>query len=1095
MGDRFQVEKVASGCRKLRNFIIHPHGPAFRRPGMEYLGAAATSVNRSNLRSFQFSASTVFVLELSTAGLRVWQEGARVTLLAPVSLPYAAEELPDVQMCQVNDVVYLAHPNHHPRKLTRYADNDWRLELVSWKFPPMLDENPGSVNLVNYEEVASYDLSPMLTIGPTTFTGLSTAANFAILGVSPEGLGPRRILIEREYSTSGWTIIFNQTYTSVISSGTVLTATLTSGSGVGTALSNYRIRLQGYGFMNGGIPTRVQIRNGSGVELGGVNWPPGTIAQQNIGAGSWKCRIDVTVPVSGLSPYRGNTLLLQNRSAGGGWNTVETFDVSSSGTFETHGWIFVAHDFRWFFNGFEQLTPSGAAASGIVTGTAKLFKDAVNSDSQTAIAISDVTVGSGRTVLSNRPIWETGHVGSYWQLTHRRENAFVELISTSAAVVASATLTLTGVALAAATVTIGSRVYTWRASVTTTTNEVAVGGSSIASCSNLASAINAGAGGGIAYGSATAPHADVTAVAVSNTVVITARKPGKGAHSIPVTETMTNGSWNDVFLSGGVDENTIISAAETEGLRISGKWDVLTYGSWEATLYLERQTAAGTWEFVRSWRAKKDRNIAAQGETDGEETLRLRISAGTASESSNAAAPRFMLEAIDGRVDGLVKITSVESPLSATCDVITPCLSSDPTYTWTEGAWSDARGFPRAVTLHENRLWFGGTNIGSMRLWASVTGDIENFRRSSLADAGLSFTPSSGELNPIQWLLSQGSDLIIGTLGDEWTLNGEGQPITPSNFMFRPQSRFGSASVAAIMASEVVVFVQRGGRKVRRITQRSNNEPWSTSDMTVLAEHVAQKGIIQMAYGSNPNAILWAVTADGKLLGMTLEVEQNVFGWHMHETDGIIESVAVVYGTEADEVWLAVKRGTVRSIERLDPQVFSRDFSDYQTMMFCDAAKRFDGAPATVFTGLTHLNGKQVVCLADGVQVAPGSISGGQMTLAAPASKVVVGLPFTSELQPSRQEVQTQKGTAQGMLWRVSRVSAYVHESQGGQVAEHPGSRFENLPYPDATLYSGPLETVVESTARRSADVVVKTAAPLPFNLGSLTLKLDLYGD
>ena len=33
MDSRVNVEKYEAGCRKLRNFILHTHGPVFRRPG------------------------------------------------------------------------------------------------------------------------------------------------------------------------------------------------------------------------------------------------------------------------------------------------------------------------------------------------------------------------------------------------------------------------------------------------------------------------------------------------------------------------------------------------------------------------------------------------------------------------------------------------------------------------------------------------------------------------------------------------------------------------------------------------------------------------------------------------------------------------------------------------------------------------------------------------------------------------------------------------------------------------------------------------------------------------------------------------------
>lgn len=1089
VGSRFQVEKVLNGCRKLRNFIPHPHGPAFRRPGMEWMGAAATSATAPNLRSFQFSGSTVFVLELTTVGLRVWKDGALVTLLAPVALPYAEAELPAVQMAQVNDVVYLTHPNHEPRRLVRWADNDWRLGVVPWKWPALGDENPGSQALPDQYEVASsygltaYQLSALSST--VTASGVDVlTVDLPPVNVDQMPRGTHRILVER-YDTGS---------TSWVSAADLLFTSFDGGlSGVSfphvVALSgstSFRVRYQGPGLANDIGNGFVSLhRNGvleSLVDVSPSVMTPAAPASWIVKPG----KIRVSVNATGL----GGNLRLQLHSrpvAGGLWSMFHEWTTSPFNA--TISWLVAQEtEFRWVYTGFSNLGGSPSATFEAISQSAPY---------QTSIECSNAAVGTGRTLTANRSVFLPGHVGAFWQLTHRRENAFVELAPTSAAVAATGVLTFTAVAVAGQTVTIGSRTYTWAASVTTTAGTVAIGANQAASQANLAAAINAGAGAGSVYGSQTAPHADVTAAVVGSTVVVTARKPGTGAHSVALTDTMSNASWGDVFLSGGVGANTVIAAAQTAGLRINGTWEVTTYGAWESTLYLERLTASGGWEFVRSWRSNKDRNVAVTGETDGDETLRLRIVAGTAAETSTEAAPRFVLEAADARVDGLVKITAVASAVSATCEVISPLLDTSPTYVWTEGAWSTARGFPRAVTMHENRLWFGGSAKEPLRVWASVTGDIENFRRSSLDDASLSFTPTAGELNPIQWMASQGKELVMGTLGDEWTISGEGQPITPTNVKFERQSAHGSAQVQAAMAGEVIAFVQRGGRKLRRISARSDADAWSTSDMTVLAEHVTQGGIRQMAYGSHPNAIVWAVTGDGKLLGLTLEVEQNVFGWHVHETDGLVESVAVVYGADADEVWLAVRRGSARSIERLDPRVFSRRWEELDRMIFSDAAKVIDLAPASATVGgLAHLEGKTVVVLADGVEHPMRVVSGGSITLAAPASRVVVGLPFTSELQPARREVQTDKGTAQGRLWRVSRVGAYVHDSRGGQVADSPTSRFERLPFEaGAALYSGDLETAIESNARRGVDVVVKTSAPLPLNIGALVLKLDLYGD
>jgi hypothetical protein len=1069
VGSRFQVEKVLNGCRKLRNYIPHPNGPVFRRPGMEWMGAAATSATAPNLRSFKFSGSTVFVLELTTVGLRVWKDGALVTLLAPVALPYAEEELPAVQMCQVNDVVYLAHPNHEPRRLVRWANNDWRIGVVPWKWPALGDENAATAP--GYSMALNPAMGDMDHWTSNTWTNAAPANTIVASGTSFDG--PYRVILAEEVTAGVWRTVLDYSWTGVPTfpaftwnNGTVTNLRKVTLGGPGWAPYNVSATLSVDGSIRvyglGPSPAPPSVTVSSGIIRVRANFQPQTGADQ------------------------ATLAALRSRVGAGPWQLVKVWDVRAAVSDDFEIIPTAATEYSFTHNGFS--TTVGSLT--IETATPSTVQS-------TALQLSNASVGTGRTLAASGPLFQAGHVGAFWQLTHRRDNAFVQLLSSSAAVAATGVLTFTGQPVATHTITIGSRVYTWIATATTTAGTVEIGATQADSQANLVAAINGDAGGGTIYGSQTAPHADVTAAVVGSTVVVTARKPGTGAHSIALTDTMSTASWGSVFMSGGVGENTVISAMTSDGVRINGTWEVTTYGSWATTLYLERLTASGAWEFVRSWRANKDRNISVTGETDGEETLRLRILAGTASETSTEAAPRFVLEAADSRINGLVKITAVASSVSATCDVISASLDTSPTYVWAEGAFSTFRGFPRAVTMHENRLWFGGSAREPLRVWASVTGDIENFRRSSLDDASISFTPTAGELNPIQWMASQGKQLVNGTLGDEWTITGQGKPITPTNVFFERQSTHGSAQVQATMAGEVIVFVQRGGRKLRRISARSDADAWATSDMTVLAEHVTQGGIRQMAYGSHPNAILWAVTGTGKLLGLTLEVEQNVFGWHVHETDGLVESVAVVYGDDADEVWLAVKRGAVRSIERLDPRVFSRQWEELNQMMFLDAAKVIDLAPASAtVSGLSHLEGKTVAILADGVEHPTRVVSGGSITLAAPASRVVVGLPFTSELQPSKREVQTDKGTAQGRLWRVSRVGVYVHDSRGGQVADSPSSRFEALPFETgAALVSGDLETAIESNARRGVDVVIKTSAPLPLNIGALVLKLDFYGD
>lgn len=92
------------------------------------------------------------------------------------------------------------------------------------------------------------------------------------------------------------------------------------------------------------------------------------------------------------------------------------------------------------------------------------------------------------------------------------------------------------------TVTVGGVTYTWKASVTTTANQVKIGADAAASVQNLFDAINATASAsGVTHGSLTVANPDVIATAVSATVVtVKARTPGTVGNFIPLTESGTH---------------------------------------------------------------------------------------------------------------------------------------------------------------------------------------------------------------------------------------------------------------------------------------------------------------------------------------------------------------------------------------------------------------------------------------------------------------------------------------------------------------------------------------------------------------------------
>lgn len=239
---------------------------------------------------------------------------------------------------------------------------------------------------------------------------------------------------------------------------------------------------------------------------------------------------------------------------------------------------------------------------------------------------------------------------------------------------------------------------------------------------------------------------------------------------------------------------------------------------------------------------------------------------------------------------------------------------------------------PGAVTFYNQRLYWGGTNNDPQKIWGSAVADFENMHQgSAAADDSLEFTLVANEVNAIQWL-AESTDLLCGTLGGEFTITGgQDDNITPTNIKAVRQASFGSNKVTPLNVGNLLLFNQRAGRKVRELVFNFDVDGYLAPDITLLAEHVTESGITDMAYQQEEDAIIWATTADGALIGCTYLRDQNVVAWHRHPVGGeltLVESVAVIPSADSlrDELWTTVKRRvngiTKRFVEYLNPSIY-----------------------------------------------------------------------------------------------------------------------------------------------------------------------------
>lgn len=412
--------------------------------------------------------------------------------------------------------------------------------------------------------------------------------------------------------------------------------------------------------------------------------------------------------------------------------------------------------------------------------------------------------------------------------------------------------------------------------------------------------------------------------------------------------------------------------------------------------------------------------------------------------------------------------------------------------------------YPATTTYHEQRRWFAGTSNKPQVLWATRTGTESNLTSSipTRGDDAMELRIASGQYNRIRHLVAL-SDLIAFTAGGEFRIYSDGAPaITPTSVTIKPQGYAGASNVQPVVTAGSILYVQAQGSRIRELSYSWEANAYRTVDVSIMAPHRFNGfTITDLAYSRAPDSICWAVRSDGVLLGLTYVPEQQVYGWHAHDTDGAFESVCVVPENNEDVLYVVVRRtisGTTRRhIERLR----SRLFTDQADAFFVDSGLTYSGPPATTLSGLGHLEGKTVDILTDGAVHPQRVVSGGSITLDYPASKVHVGLPIVSDLRTLPLALEGAQAAGQGTVKNVNKVHLRVAQSslvKAGpdftRLREYP-ARAVTDPYgsPPA-LRDGELTLSIDPSWNQDAGVCVRQDLPLPLTVLSMTLEAQTGG-
>jgi len=424
--------------------------------------------------------------------------------------------------------------------------------------------------------------------------------------------------------------------------------------------------------------------------------------------------------------------------------------------------------------------------------------------------------------------------------------------------------------------------------------------------------------------------------------------------------------------------------------------------------------------------------------------------------------------------------------------------ASNVTPRWAFNRWSSVRGYPSQVTFFRERLVFSTGQVIDM----SVAADFENFsdRNTSgevTSDMAIAIEVSSDTVNTIEWL-APSDGLLIGTAGGEFVA-GEvttDEPLGPGNVKITQQSLFGSKSVIPTQVGDAILFVQRSGKKLRELQYEFSSNGYKSTDLTVLADHISNGGIVDIAYQQEPHSILWSVRTDGVLLGFTYNREQDVLGWHKHPIggNGIVESIECIpnpAGTQ-DDLWMIVRR-TINGQTKRYIEYMEVDFTEDSVLtdaFFVDSGLSYSGAATTTLSGLAHLEGQTVQVLVNGAAHPDRVVTSGAISLQVAATTAAVGLGYESTLQTMRIEAGAADGTAQGKTKRINKMVLRFLATVGA-VAGPDDNTLDRIQFRSGSdpmdqavpLFSG--DKLMEWAAGYDFDgyIVIKQNQPLPMTV------------
>lgn len=407
--------------------------------------------------------------------------------------------------------------------------------------------------------------------------------------------------------------------------------------------------------------------------------------------------------------------------------------------------------------------------------------------------------------------------------------------------------------------------------------------------------------------------------------------------------------------------------------------------------------------------------------------------------------------------------------------------------------------YPSVVTLAQQRLIWAASDNQPETVWASLIGDYENYTRAMVmkADDRFIIDISGEKLNRVRGMVGM-QELMVFTGSGEYGVGAANGVLSATEPRQQRYGASGSSGVRPLMVGDSILYVDRSGRLVRDLRYTYELDGYAGNDLTVFVPHFfLGKQVVDWAYCHAPYGLVWVVLSDGSVVSLTYKREQEVWAWTIHDFGGVVESCCSVSEDTYDALYLVVRRGDKRFVERMSNRLLVEDVME---TCFLDCAVSYNGVSTMTMTGLDHLEGQKINIVADGDVYEDRLVTGGQVVLPVAFTRAHAGLPYVSEGETLPIAVELQgTGNSRGLPAKATDAFVQLEKTRGIEVqtsmntlpAQMVQTGFEDLS-DDIPLFTGLQKFELGPEWDATATITVRQKFPLPMTVLGISPKWSI---